>query len=100
MMHYLINQLRYKIRDKRSSGSFCRDSTATSVLQTSPFHLFSKFVVGIWLDKCTRKAIPALRNIASSVAGDSTRRRLRDREVLLSKGTIDASLWTLLLSIA
>ena len=92
MMHYLINQLRYKSQDKRSSGSFCRDSTATSVLQTSPFHLFSKFVVEIWRDKCIRKAIPALRNITSSVAGDSTRRRLRDREVLLSKGTVDTSL--------
>ena len=67
MMHYLINQLRYKSRDKRSSGSFYRDLTATSVLQTSPFHLFSKFVVGIRLDKCIRKAIPALRNITSSV---------------------------------
>ena len=81
MMHYLINQLRYKSRDKRSSGSFCRDSTGSdtrsdispAVLQTSPFHLFSKFVVGIWLGKCIRKAIPALRNITSSVAGDSTR---------------------------
>ena len=60
------------------------------MLQTSPFLLFSKFVVGIWLDKCIRKAIPALRNIASSVAGDSTRRSLRDREVLLLKGTVDS----------
>ena len=80
-MHYLIDQTSYK----SISSSFYRELKVKSALNfTISSHW--KVILGVQIDEYTRKVIPALRNIISSLQGDFIRSSWR-----ISRRSISAS---------
>ena len=70
MMHYLIDQTSYK----SISSRFYRELKHGEI-STINFTISShwKVILGVQIDEYTRKIIPALRNIISSLQGDFIR---------------------------
>ena len=58
-VHYLIHQLCYK----SSSGSFYPDLTEDVNIIDFTISLILVAILGVWMDKCIRKTVPALRNV-------------------------------------